>query len=64
MTRLLVLLATGSALRWLAGLLGGGLDESAVISLAADVEPADAPVMLPYLSPGEQGALWDETIGQ
>ncbi len=56
------LLATGSALRWLAGLLGGGLDESAVISLAADVEPADAPVMLPYLSPGEQGALWDPAL--
>ncbi len=55
------LLATGSALRWLAGLIGGP-DESAVIALAAQVDPADAPVMLPYLSPGEQGALWDPAL--
>jgi xylulokinase len=55
------LLATGSALRWLAGLLGD-LDESGVIALAAQVDPADAPAMLPYLSPGEQGALWDPML--
>ena len=54
-------LATGSALRWLAGLIGAP-DESAVIALAAQVDPADAPVMLPYLSPGEQGALWDPAL--
>ena len=53
------LLATGSSLRWLAGLLGGGLDEAGVLALAAQLDPADAPVFLPYLSPGEQGALWD-----
>lgn len=53
------LLATGSALRWLAALLGDGLDEAGVIALAAATDPADAPVVLPYLSPGEQGALWD-----
>ena len=55
------LLATGSALRWLAGLIGAP-DESGVIALAAQVDPADAPVMLPYLSPGEQGALWDPAL--
>ncbi|MGI9008797.1 MAG: xylulokinase, partial [Streptosporangiaceae bacterium] len=53
------LLATGSSLRWLAGLLGDGLDEAGVLALAAQLDPADAPVVLPYLSPGEQGALWD-----
>jgi len=55
------LLATGSALRWLADLLGG-LDEAGVLALAAEVDPADAPVVLPYLSPGEQGALWDPAL--
>jgi xylulokinase len=56
------LLATGSALRWLAELLGDGLDEAAVAQLGAGVDPADAPVLLPYLSPGEQGALWDPAL--
>ena len=56
------LLATGSALRWLAGLLGDGLDEAGVIAIAAETDPADAPVLLPYLSPGEQGALWDPLV--
>ena len=56
------LLATGSALRWLASLLGGGLDEAGVIALAAQVDPPDAPVVLPYLSPGEQGALWNPAL--
>jgi sugar (pentulose or hexulose) kinase len=56
------LLATGSALHWLARLLGGGLDEAGVVALAAQVAPADAPVVLPYLSPGEQGALWDPAL--
>src|SRR5262249_2959153 len=56
------LLATGSALRWLAELLGGGLDEAGVISLADATNPSGAPVVLPYLSPGEQGALWDPAL--
>jgi sugar (pentulose or hexulose) kinase len=61
------LLATGSALRWLAGLLGtdekgNPLDEAGVIGLAAQVDPGEAPVVLPYLSPGEQGALWDPAL--
>jgi xylulokinase len=56
------LLATGSALRWLAGLLGAGVSESDVMAMAAQVAPEEAPVVLPYLSPGEQGALWDPTL--
>ena len=51
------LLATGSALQWLAGLVK--LDgAAAVMSAATTVEPGDAPTFLPYLAPGEQGALW------
>jgi xylulokinase len=53
------LLATGSAITWLAGLLGDGLTAAGLAGLAATVDPSRAPVLLPYLSPGEQGALWD-----
>ena len=56
------LLATGSAVRWLADLLGDGLDERALHALAAAVPTAQAPVVLPYLSPGEQGALWNPRL--
>jgi xylulokinase len=56
------LLATGSAISWLAGLLGGGLTAAGLVELAASTEPASAPVLLPYLSPGEQGALWDPLL--
>ena len=56
------LLATGSALRWLAGLLGEGVSESELIAMSAKVAPDGAPIVLPYLSPGEQGALWDPTL--
>jgi xylulokinase len=71
------LLATGSAIRWLAGLTGGGLTgvgltgggrvghdsaEAALVALAAGVDPGDAPLVLPYFSPGEQGALWDPLL--
>jgi sugar (pentulose or hexulose) kinase len=55
------LLATGSAITWLAGLLGG-LDAAGVIELAAGTDPGRAPVLLPYLTPGEQGALWDPLL--
>lgn len=56
------LLATGSALAWLAGLFGlaGGAAELAALAYAAD-EPM-APLFLPYLGPGEQGALWDPDL--
>ena len=53
------LLATGSAITWLTGLLGGDLTAAGLVELAARTDPAHAPVLLPYLSPGEQGALWD-----
>jgi len=56
------LLATGSAITWLAGLLGGDLTGAALVELAASIDPGDAPVLLPYLSPGEQGALWDPLL--
>jgi len=56
------LLATGSAIAWLAGLLGGDLTPAALAGLAARTDPAHAPVLLPYLSPGEQGALWDPAL--
>jgi xylulokinase len=55
------LLATGSAHDWLAGLLTGG-DHEALAVLAAEVNPADAPIFLPYLLPGEQGARWDPKL--
>ena len=56
------LLATGSALTWLAELLclAGGAAE--VASLSAGADPLQAPVFLPYLAPGEQGALWDPEL--
>ncbi len=56
------LLATGSAITWLAGLLGDGLTAAGLVELAARTHPARAPVLLPYLNPGEQGALWDPLL--
>jgi xylulokinase len=54
------LMSTGSATRWCASLLGlGPRGESKLLALAEEAEDADAPVFLPYLAPGEQGALWD-----
>jgi xylulokinase len=52
------LLATGSAHAWLAGLLAGG-DQAALARLADEADPETAPLFLPYLLPGEQGARWD-----
>ena len=56
------LLATGSAITWLAALLGGDLTAAGLVELAARTDPAHAPILLPYLSPGEQGALWDPLL--
>jgi xylulokinase len=56
------LLATGSAITWLADLLGGDLTPAGLVELAARTDPAQAPVLLPYLNPGEQGALWDPLL--
>jgi sugar (pentulose or hexulose) kinase len=56
------LLTTGSAISWLAALLGGDLNAAGLVALAAGTDPAAAPVVLPFLSPGEQGALWDPRL--
>jgi xylulokinase len=58
------LLTTGSAFRWLGGLLlEAGGNEAGLMSLAASVAPgAGGLSFLPYLAPGEQGALWDPTV--
>lgn len=56
------LLATGSAITWLAGLLGDDMTAAGLVEIAARTDPAQAPVLLPYLSPGEQGALWDPAL--
>ena len=53
------LLATGSAMEWLAALLGVGGGPAALADLAATAALESAPLVLPYLSPGEQGALWN-----
>jgi sugar (pentulose or hexulose) kinase len=58
------LVATGSAVRWLAALIGvPSGDEAAVWRLAERLEPgADGMLFLPYVGPGEQGALWDPDL--
>jgi xylulokinase len=55
------LLAVGSAFDGIATLLG--LAGPAALLAAAEQVPADqAPLFLPYVSPGEQGALWDPDL--
>jgi sugar (pentulose or hexulose) kinase len=54
------LLSTGSSLRWLATLTGSSVAELAERAAARD--PRSAPQFLPYLAPGEQGALWDPRL--
>jgi xylulokinase len=70
------LLSTGSAISWLASITAGastsagggpagGGEAAAALLAAADSLAADArglPTFLPYLAPGEQGALWDATL--
>jgi sugar (pentulose or hexulose) kinase len=55
------LVATGSAFRWLAGLVGVA-GERELLELAAMADPADVPLVLPYVGAGEQGALWDPDL--
>ena len=55
------LLSTGSAIRWLSQLLDVS-DEKALLAMAAQSDAGRAPVFLPYVAPGEQGALWDPTL--
>jgi xylulokinase len=55
------LMAVGSAFQGIAELVG--LPGPADLLAAAATVPADeAPLFLPYLSPGEQGALWDPDL--
>jgi xylulokinase len=52
------LMATGSALRWLAGIVG--VAPSTLLERAAAAPPgAHGVVAFPHLAGGEQGALWD-----
>jgi sugar (pentulose or hexulose) kinase len=55
------LLAVGSAFEGVARLLGLGSPD-ALLEAAAAVHLDDAPTFLPYLAPGEQGALWDPDL--
>jgi len=55
------LIATGSAFRWLAGLVGVA-GERELLELAAAADPRHAPLVLPYVGAGEQGALWDPNL--
>jgi xylulokinase len=56
------LVSTGSAVAWLTTLLGAAGEES-VLALAARAEPGARGVsFLPFLGPGEQGALWDPSL--
>ena len=43
---------------------GDRVDEAGLLALAETVDPfaPNLPVFLPYLAPGEQGALWDPTL--
>jgi xylulokinase len=55
------LLAVGSAFDGIARLLGLP-NPAALLESAATVALDDAPLFLPYLTPGEQGALWDPDL--
>ena len=55
------LVATGSAFQWLATLTGAG-DPAILIAESAEIDPLTAPQTLPFLGPGEQGALWDPEL--
>lgn len=56
------LLSTGSAIRWLSSMLARGGDEAELVALAVSHPPDTAPAFVPYLAPGEQGALWDASL--
>ncbi|MBX3067842.1 MAG: FGGY-family carbohydrate kinase [Cryobacterium sp.] len=55
------LLATGSAIKWIGGLFGFA-DQRQVVQAAFDTPIYTAPTFLPYLAPGEQGALWNPNL--
>jgi xylulokinase len=55
------LLAVGSAFDGIANLFGLG-GPAALLATAEQVPQDEAPVFLPYVAPGEQGALWDPDL--
>jgi sugar (pentulose or hexulose) kinase len=55
------LLSTGGAIRWLSELFGEP-SETAALELASKSTSKELPTFLPYVSPGEQGALWDPNL--
>lgn len=55
------LLSTGSAIDWLAHLVGAA-DPGSLVDAASSVATDSAPAFLPYLAPGEQGALWSSSL--
>lgn len=55
------LVASGSAFQWLAALTGAP-SVDALMGEAAAVDLLEAPGALPYLGPGEQGALWEPRL--
>jgi sugar (pentulose or hexulose) kinase len=56
------LLATGSAVAWCASLLGLERSGASLVSLAERARDDTALTFLPYVAPGEQGALWDPDV--
>lgn len=56
------ILATGSAISWFSDVLGFDGGPTELVATAALVAPLAAPTVLPYFAPGEQGALWDESL--
>lgn len=55
------LVATGSAFQWLTALTGAP-SVDALLGEAAGTDLLAAPRVLPYLGPGEQGALWEPRL--
>jgi xylulokinase len=56
------LLATGTSLAWLAGLLGVSVSELEDLALAQASRTASDTLFYPYLAGGEQGALWRDDL--
>lgn len=55
------LLAMGSAFEAVARMLGMA-GPAELLEAAAEISAGEAPVFLPYLTPGEQAALWDPSL--
>ncbi|MCW2289914.1 xylulokinase [Leucobacter luti] len=55
------LVATGSAFQWLAQLTGAA-SPAVLLEEAAPISLIEAPETLPFVGPGEQGALWDSAL--